>query len=195
MNINRHSGRRVRAALVTAAAASAGLAGALGMGGVAHASVHHADGFVTETSCTSVFGKISYSPGLLKTKARSVTAVLTGTTAGCSNLFDGPLPGTGTMTAILKGTDTLGAENLSGTFTINWPAGSGYNPSDGTLSVTDTNGVEQVYGTVSSGFETGAEVAMQYVTTGNTGAGTAKHPVKAQTYTNTQSLTLSENTG
>jgi hypothetical protein len=33
------------------------------------------------------------------------------------------------------------------------------------------------------------------VTTGNTGLGTAKRPVTAQTYTNTQSLTLSRNEG
>lgn len=36
---------------------------------------------------------------------------------------------------------------------------------------------------------------MQYVTTGNTGRGTALHPVTAQTYTNTQQLSLSRNEG
>jgi hypothetical protein len=194
MNVIRHTAaRRVRAALVTAAAAGAGLAGLLGIGGgVAHAGVN---GFVVTDSCTSVAGKITYSPGLRTSKLRAEHAVLTGTTSGCSDLFNGPIAGTGTFTAVLSGTASVNAENFSGTFTINWPAGSGFNPSNGTLSVTDANGVETISGTVTSGFDTGSPLALQYVTTHNTGRGTALKPVTAQTYVNTQSLTLSRNTG
>ena len=95
----------------------------------------------------------------------------------------------------MHGTVNLSAENFSGTFTINWPAGSGWNPSNGTLTVTEANGLENVSGSVTSGFDTGTAFAMQYVITGQTGRGTALHPVTAQTYTNTQSLTLSRNEG
>ena len=55
--------------------------------------------------------------------------------------------------------------------------------------------METISGTVTSGAATGAEVAMQYVINGSAGSGTKKHPVKSQTYVNTQSLTLSKNTG
>jgi hypothetical protein len=194
MNVIRHfAARRLRPALVTTVAAGAGLAGLLGIGGgVAHASVN---GYVVTDSCTSVAGKISYSPGLRTSKLKAEHAVLTGTTSGCSDLFNGALPGTGTFTAILSGTASVNAENFSGTFTINWPAGSGFNPSNGTLSVTDANGVETISGTVTSGFDTGSPLALQYVNTHNTGRGTALKPVTAQSYVNTQSLTLSRNTG
>ncbi|HEY2488350.1 MAG TPA: hypothetical protein VGI37_02515 [Streptosporangiaceae bacterium] len=199
MNVIRHfAARRLRPALVTTVAAGAGLAGLLGIGGgVAHASVAHAgvNGYVVTDSCTSVAGKISYSPGLRTSKLKAEHAVLTGTTSGCSDLFNGALPGTGTFTAILSGTASVNAENFSGTFTINWPAGSGFNPSNGTLSVTDANGVETISGTVTSGFDTGSPLALQYVNTHNTGRGTALKPVTAQSYVNTQSLTLSRNTG
>jgi hypothetical protein len=189
--------RRVRASLVTTAAAAASVAGLLGMGGVAQAStgIHRTDGWVVETTCTGVSGKITYSPGLLTAKARSVHAVLSGTTSGCSNLFNGSYSGTGTFTAILSGTASVGAENFSGTFTINWPASSGFNPSNGTLGVTDSNGVETISGSVKTGFAVGSEVTMQYVTTGNHGNGTKKHPVTSQTYTNTQALDDLVNTG
>jgi hypothetical protein len=184
--------RRACAALVTTVAASAGL---LGLGGVAHASTHSPNGFVVIDNCTGVSGKITYSPGLLKFKKRSVHAVMTGTTSGCSDIFSGPVAGTGTFTAVMTGKVNLSTENFSGTFTINWPAGTGWNPSNGNLTVTESNGLELVSGSVTSGFDTGTAFAMQYVTTGNKGRGTVLHPVTAQTYTNTQSLTLSRNTG
>jgi hypothetical protein len=198
MSITKHlATRRVHTALVTTVAAGAGLASLLGMGGAASASTSHAkiNGWVVYTSCTGVSGKISYSPGLRKTTLRNVNAVLTGTTSGCSNIFDGALSGTGTITAVLSGKASKAAENFSGTFTINWPASSGFNPSNGTLSVTESNGLETISGSVTSGFETGAEVAMQYVVTGGKGSGTKAHPVVSQNYTNTQPLTLSVNTG
>jgi hypothetical protein len=196
MNISlRPTARRARAALVTTVAASAGVAGLLGMGGVAHAATHAPRGFVVIDSCTGVSGKITYSPGMVKVKKPLIHAVLTGTTSGCDDIFNGPIAGTGTFTAVMSGRANLSAENFSGTFTINWPAGSGFNPSTGSLTVTEASGLENVSGSVSSGFDTGTAFAMQYVTTGNTGLGTAKKPVTAQTYTNTQSLTLSRNEG
>ena len=196
MNISlRPAARRARTALVTTVAAGAGLTGVLGMGGVAHAASHGPNGFVVIDSCTGVSGKIIYTPGIVKVAKRNVQAVLTGTTSGCSDIFTGAVGGTGTLTAVMHGTVNLSAENFSGTFTINWPAGSGWNPSNGSLTVTEANGLENVSGSVTSGFDTGTAFAMQYVVTGQTGVGGPKHPVTAQTYTNTQSLTLSRNEG
>ena len=196
MNISlRPAARRARAALVTTVAASAGVAGLLGMGGTAHAATHSVNGWVVIDNCTGLAGNISYSPGLLKASSRSVQAVMTGTTSGCSDVFSGPLSGTGTFTAVMTGKARLGAESFSGTFTINWPAGSGFNPSNGTLTVTESNGLETISGSVTSGFDTGTALGGQYVFTGKTGSGTRAHPVKAQTYTNTQPLTLSRNEG
>jgi len=196
MNISlRPTARRARLALVTTVAASAGVAGLLGMGGVAHAATQAPRGFVVIDSCTGVSGKISYSPGMVKVKKPLIHAVMTGTTSGCADIFNGPESGTGTFTAVMSGHANLNAENFSGTFTINWPASSGFNPSNGSLTVTESGGLENVSGTVSSGFDTGTAFAMQYVTTGNTGTGGPLHPVTAQTYTNTQALTLSRNEG
>ncbi len=189
--IPRPAARRLRAALVTTAVAGAGLAGVLGTGGAAHASTF---GYAVYTSCTGVSGTINSTPGL-HTKAGKVQEVLSGTLSGCSNIFDGPLSGTGTLTAIMSGKATYKAQNLSGTFTINWPASSGYNPSTGTLSETESNGVETVTGSVTSGFETGAVVSLQYVFTGHTGKPGTTKGVTSETYTNTQPLSLSENIG
>jgi hypothetical protein len=50
----------------------------------------------------------------------------------------------------MPGRANLSAENFSGTFTINWPAGSGFNPSNGNLTVTESNGLENVSGSVTS---------------------------------------------
>jgi len=191
----RPAARRARTALVTTVAAGAGLAGLLGMGGVAQAAAHAPNGYVTIDSCTGVAGKITFSPGMVKFKKPLIHAVLTGTTSGCANIFNGPESGTGTLTAVMSGHANLSAQNFSGTFTINWPASSGFNPSNGNLTVTEANGLENVSGTVTSGFDTGTAFALQYVVTGQTGRGTAAHPVTAETYTNTQPLTLSRNEG
>ena len=194
----RSTARRIRSAAVAAVASGAGLAGLLGMCGIAHASTaaHHLPaGYVTIDSCTGLAGKINYSPGLLTSTLRSVQAVMTGTTSGCSDLFNGPLSGTGTFTAVMSGKASVSAENFSGTFTINWPAGSGFNPSNGTLTVTESGGLETISGTVTSGFDTGTALSAQYVITGKTGRGTRLHPVTAQTYVNTQQLALARNEG
>ena len=196
MNSTKRPARRIRAAIAGTVAAGAGLAGLLGVSGVANASTAATpNGYVAIDSCTSVSGKLTYSPGLRTTTLKQQQGVLTGTVAGCSDIFSGAIAGAGTITAVLSGNASVAANNLSGTFTINWPAGSGFNPSNGSLSVTDSNGIESVSGTVTSGFDTGTALAMQYVITGHTGRGTWRYPVKSQTYTNTQSLTLSRNTG
>jgi hypothetical protein len=198
--IKRPAARRARAALVTTAAAGAGLAALLGMGGAAQASTaapagHAINGWVTIDTCTGVSGQIVYSPGLRKTRLKNQSAVLTGTTSGCSDIFSGAESGTGTITAVMSGKASLAAENFSGTFTINWPAGTGFNPSNGNLTVTESNGLETISGAVTSGFDTGTAFALQYVITGKKGSGSALHPVVSQTYTNTQPLTLSRNEG
>jgi len=197
MNITqRPSVRHIRSAVV---AAGVGLAGLLATGGVAHAStpaVHDTpSGYVVTDSCTGFAGSVSYSPGLRTTVLRSTHAVLTGTTSGCSDIFNGAESGTGTITAVLTGKASVGSENFSGTFTINWPASSGFNPSEGTLSVTESSGLETISGEVTSGFDTGTVLGGQYVVTGKTGKGTKQHPVTKQSYTNTQALTLSRNEG
>ena len=199
MSITRNSAaRRVRTGLAAAAITGAGLAGLLGVSGAASAStVGQAgpNGWSVVTTCTGLSGNITYSPGMLSWKKRAVHAVMTGTTSGCSNINTGAFSGTGTFTAILSGTASVHSENFSGTFTINWPAGSGFNPSNGTISVTEANGLETVSGSVTSGAWTSAVVSGQYVITGKTGKGTVAKPVKAQTYVNTQALNLSENFG
>jgi hypothetical protein len=198
MNTSQHSAavRRLRTAVAAALTAGAGLAGLLGVSGVAHAStVARPDGYVVYTQCTGVSGSISYSPGMRTSILKNVNATLTGTTSGCDSIFTGTLSGTGTITAALSGKADVSQENFSGTFVINWPASSGFNPSDGTLSVTDSNGTEVISGTVTSGFETGSEVAMTYVINGQKGKGTKARPVISQTYVNAQPLTLSENVG
>ena len=140
-------------------------------------------------------GHVHYGPGLRSKRLRKVQATLTSTTSGCSDIFTGPLSGTGTFTAVLSGKASLANENFTGTFTINWPAGSGFNPSNGTLTITDSGGIENVTGTVTSGFDTGTVLGLQYVTTHNRGNGTRRHPVTVQRFTNTQPLTLSRNEG
>jgi hypothetical protein len=193
--ISRTVARRGRAALAATAVTGAGLAGLLGIGGVAHASTGHPDGWAVYTTCTGVSGSISINPGLKAVKARTVQEVLSGTTSGCSNIFSGGMSGTGTFTGILSGSATYKAQNLSGTFTVNWPAGSGYDPSNGTLGETESNGVETVTGTVTSGYETSAEFTLQYVISGHTGKPGSKTGVTKEVYTNTQPLDLLENTG
>ena len=197
MNITqRPSVRSIRSAVV---AAGVGLAGLLATGGVAHANtpaVHDTpSGYVVIDNCTGFAGSVSYSPGIRNNVLRSTHTVLTGTTSGCSDIFNGPESGTGTITAVLAGKADVKSENFSGTFTINWPASSGFNPSQGTLSVTESGGLETISGEVTSGFDTGTVLGGQYVVTGQTGKGTVPHPVTKQSYTNTQALTLSRNEG
>jgi hypothetical protein len=188
---NRINVRRARNALLTLAVAGAGV-GAL-LGTVTEASAAKPSGIVTVLSATSVVGKTTYSPGLLKATARPTTARLNATVAGVTSEFSGPLLGAGTLTASLSGTASLGSENFSGTFVVNWPGGS-LNPSDGTVSVYDSNGTEYFEGTITSGAFTGAPIDFAYVITTQKGNGTTV-PVNAQHFTNSSLLTVTENDG
>ena len=191
MRISKRPARYPRA-LLAAAATGAGLAGLLGAGGIADASTGptHPGSLPVADSCTGVSGSASYSPGLRNTKLRTEHALLTGTTSGCSDMFIGPVSGTGTLTATMSGTASAAAENFSGTFTITWPASTGFNPSNGTLTVTEANGLETVEGQVASGFHVGCMLNMQYLITGHTGAGTRLHPITGQSFANSQPLNI-----
>lgn len=106
-------------------------------------------------SCNSVAGQLTYSPGLLKKTARKQEALLSGTTSDCSDIFNGAESGTGSLTVSLTGEAKLKAQSYSGTFTIDWPPSSGFNASVGNLTITDSENVLTISGTVTSGFDTG----------------------------------------
>jgi hypothetical protein len=189
--LSSHASRRARRAVAAALVAGTGLAGALAGAGAAHATT---DGFVTTVSCTTVAGRISFTPGLRRVVSRSTQAVLAGATAGCATIA-GAIPGTGTLKAVLSGTGNLATENLSGTFTMTWPAGSNVNPSTGTLHVITSNGAEMVTGLITGGAFTNSPISFAYLPTLNTGLGTRLHPVTAQQFINTQPLLIRHNNG
>lgn len=190
--------RRAAVAVATVGAAGSLLAGLAGAATASAATVHpaaHPNGTVTVDGCTSVSGSLNFTPGLRTTLARNTTAVLTATTAGCSDAFSGPMAGTGSLSEVLTGSASLAAENFSGTFTINWPGGS-LAPSNGTVSVrAQGNHQYAMTGTVTSGADTGAFVQLGYLTTLNKGNGTKRHPVVAQQFVNTSQLSLTRNGG
>ena len=187
--------RAARNTLLSAAVAGIGLAGLLGAApSAAHAATNQAKGFVTVDSCGAMSGKITYSPGLLSNTAQATNATVTGFVSNCSNQA-GLGAGFGKVTMNLSGNASLAANGYgSGTFTINWPAPATV-ASTGTVSVVDNAGVEQLSGTVTSGSFTGAVIGMNYLPTSQKGKGTALNPVTSQTFINTTSLTVSENTG
>jgi len=198
MSFRKHLHPRRSAAVALATAGVAGsLIGGLALAGSADAAppVHHPDGYVTVDSCTTVSGKINYTPGLRKTLARQTTGVLTGTTSGCSDIFTGAMAGTGSVSAVLSGRASLAAEKFTGTFTINWPGGH-LNPSNGTLNVQPIGSRQyRVNGTVTSGADTGSVLSFGYLTTSQKGSGRKGHPVVWQQYVNTSPLALSRNIG
>src|ERR1700692_4807249 len=99
MNILTRFKGSARRTLVTAAVAGTALAGALGVGTVAHAATN---GISVREQCTGVTGRISYQPGLLSPKEH-VRAVLSATTTGCSDPSSGAVAGRGSFTATLTG--------------------------------------------------------------------------------------------
>jgi hypothetical protein len=167
----------------------AGLAGA--------ADAHNAaqpNGFVYVETCTSLTGTVSITPGL-KPKAHSETAVVSGTLDGCSS-FGSPQPGQGSFTAVVSGTASTTAGTLTGTFTANWPASSGLNPSNGTITITTiSKGMYGISGTVTSGAWLQNTLSAGYVVTGTSGKGTKHNPIVSQSFVNTQSLQLGHNGG
>jgi hypothetical protein len=189
MSILRSHARRTA---VAAAVAGVALAGALGTGTAAHAATH---GIFVREQCATVTGQTSYKPGLRSSKVRSVATTLSATTSNCSNSVGQAVGGNGSFTASLNGNASLAAENFSGSFTIDWPGGTGLNPSNGTLTVTESNGIESVSGTITSGAFYGSPVSLAFHITGNSGKGTRRHPVIAQDFANTQPLQVTGNDG
>jgi len=178
----------VRRTAGVAAAAAALAAAALGAG----AGPAAARGFSPVQSCTSVSGTLSSSPGLTRT-ARTQSVQLLGTLAGCTNELQGVAePGTGSLTANLTGTASTTAVSEAGSFTINWPASSGFNPSNGTLSVTGgSQAGYTVSGTIKSGAFTGAVIRTSYVVT----SPSSVRKVTQQTFVNATPLQALRNNG
>jgi len=179
----------------TAAAAAALTAVAVAGAPAAQAAPVHAAGFSTVQSCTSVSGKITYGKGLTKT-VKTHHSVLTGTVAGCTGL-NGAQSGTGTISGALVGKSSYKSVNETGTVTVNWPAGSGFNPSNAavTLRETSKNGVITIGGTITSGAFTGARFSTSLLPVSHKGSGSKAHPLKSQTLVNTEPLVVSRNLG
>jgi hypothetical protein len=185
----RNTARVARKAVLSAALTGAGLAGLLGAtAGAAHASTGGTAGFVTVTSCNSANGTVKYTPGLTST-AQNTTATLSGFIAGCKNVG-----GFGKLTANMSGSASLGSENFtnSGTFVMTWPTGS---QSQGTVVVSESSGVENISGEITSGLFTGGVLQGSYVLTSQKGKGTTASPVTSQTFLTSTPLSILENTG
>jgi hypothetical protein len=187
----RKSHRRAALALATGGVAVAALA-ATGAGAANAAPL----GFSPVQSCTGVTASISYSPGLLSTKARTQQSVLTGTLSGCSGL-NGVQAGTGTITIVASGSSSVASIVETGTMTVNWPAASGLNPSNGTVTLRRTSKTQpfSVTGSFTSGAFTGASVSTNLLVATHKGSGKKAHPIVQQGLVNTTPLTASQNFG
>jgi hypothetical protein len=154
-------------------------------------------GWNTVEGCTSAMGSVSYRPGLTNT-ARAETGTLAATLAGCNSSYSGSTPGTGLLTSSLSGTSSTTGVSQRGNFTINWPAASGLNPSNGTFSLTgpDAAGHYTASGSITSGAFPGAWMGTTFVVTAvNPGAnGSPARPVTLQQLTNTAPLQVRRNT-
>jgi hypothetical protein len=180
--------RRAALAIATGAVAVAGIATAgAGSANASYSSVE---------SCTGVSGLVTHSPGLLTTHARNQQTVFTGTLTGCSGL-NGPQSGEGTITIFANGSSSNSAMNETGTVTVNWPAGSGLNPSNGTVALRRAGSTAplSVYGSVTSGAFTGSVLATNLLVTTHNGTGTKAHPITRQQVVNTAPLTAKVNFG
>jgi hypothetical protein len=186
---------RIRRISFAAAVAAAGIA-TLASTGVASADAAvHPFGYSTVEGCTGLTGQIHYTPGLTGT-AKTTQAVFTGTLSGCSG-YNGAQAGTGSITAVLSGTSKASLVNETGSVTVNWPASSGFNPSNGTLTLKETtkNGPISVAGTITSGAFTSAVLSSGLLPYAHHGAGTKAHPLTSQTITNTAPFNAQENFG
>ena len=85
----------------------------------------------------------------------------------------------------------------TGTVTVNWPAGSGLNPSNASVMLRENgkNGPIPVTGTITSGAFTGAPISLGLVPTTHVGSGSKAHPLKSQSLVNATPLTVSRNFG
>jgi hypothetical protein len=186
--------RRAALSLATGAVAAGSLA-TLGAGAATAAPVQP-HGFSAVEQCTGLTGAISYSPGLLAHTARNQSSVLTGTLSGCSG-FNGAQAGTGTITIVAHGSSLVSNIAETGTVTVNWPASSGLNPSNGTVTLTRPSKdlPIAVRGSFTSGAFTGAALATDLLVTSHHGSGTKAHPITRQTLVNTTPLTAKVNLG
>jgi len=184
-----------RVTRVTRIAAAAAAAAAVAAVSVTVAPSASAAGFTTVQSCTNVSGKITYGKGLTST-AHTHHSVLTGSLSGCSGI-NGPQDGTGTISGTLVGKSSVTAVVETGTVTVNWPAGSGLNPSNASVMLRENgkNGPISVTGTITSGAFTGAPISLGLVPTTHVGSGSKAHPLKSQSLVNTTPLTVSRNFG
>jgi hypothetical protein len=154
-------------------------------------------GFSNVESCTGFTGKIAWNPGLAAKKLQTESAVLTGTLTGCSGI-NGAEAGTGTVTAVLSGTSRIGTIRESGSITVNWPASSGLNPSNGTLTINRTGGATQPFvlsGQFTSGAYTGAVISSAMLESGHKGGHTVVHPLTQHSFVNTLPFAAAVNFG
>ena len=128
-------------------------------------------------------------------KAHAESFVVAGTLDGCSD-YGTAQAGQGSFTAIVSGNASKKSGTLSGTFTANWPASSGLNPSNGTVTISNTTqGVYTVSGSVTSGAWTGTSLSTGYVVTSTQGTGSKLNPITEQNFVNTAALNLGRNNG
>jgi hypothetical protein len=179
--------RRIPAATATAAAITATLA----VAGVSPASA----GYSAVESCTGVSGTVSYSPGLTS-KAKTQRAIVVATLTGCSG-YTGEQAGTGTVTAVLTGKSKVGAVVETGNATISWPASSGLNPTNATITIRESaaGGVISFSGPATSGAFGSSVLSTSLLPYANTGSGTKHHPLKVQSVLNTLPLAAKVNLG
>lgn len=188
-------GRRLRRPL-TMIAMAAGLVGTGGAIAPAAASSAVPAAVVNVESCTAVPATVHYVPGL-RPASRNQTVTLTGTLSGCTGQFGNQQPGQGLITLNLAGASSTGTVSARGTFTINWPAAAGLNPSTGTatLSGPGMTNTLRFSGTVTGGAFPAAPVGVTWVISGRTGNGTNRRPITAESLANTVPLTATRNLG
>jgi hypothetical protein len=178
--------------IVAVTASAAAVTGAIAVAGTSPAAAAYS----TVESCTGVNGTISYQPGLTKT-VKKENAVLVATLTGCSSAVNGAQAGNGTVTAVLTGRSKVSAVVETGTATINWPAGSGLNPTNATITIRETGAGAAISlsGPATSGAFTGAPISTTLLPYAHKGKGTKHHPLKAQSVVNTAPLAVKVNFG
>ena len=150
------------------------------------------NGYSVVEGCSSFSGHITYTPGLLTTKLKAQTAVVSGTVSNCQDA-NGAQVGTGAINGVLSGKASLNSKNLSGSLVVSWP---GFNPSTVSVSLRGANqGVDTLGGTISSGAFTSGVFQTSLLAVGNTGTGTSKHPVRSQAVVNTAPVNALVNFG
>jgi hypothetical protein len=155
--------RRLRgAAIVGVMAAALATGGAPATALASPAAFHKIDGIVPTEECTTWSGAVDYSPALTSSP-QNVTATLVGTLYDCSD-FGTAQTGTASVQVTLSGTATTSSASLTGQLFVNWPAGTGLNPSVVPVTLTGSSGAYSFGGTVSLGAGTGLPLNSSYFT-------------------------------